>query len=97
MIADVQCVGLVVSVIADVECVAVPITGGQFWEADLANNSAAGQVGQRAILTDHDTVNNTGSDASGNDAMVRIVRVIGAATDKKALVKFMGVPTMDTD
>ncbi len=80
------------AVIADVECVAVPLTPGQFWEVDTTSNTAAGQVGQRAILTDEATINNTGSDDANKEAIVRIVRVIGAASEKKALVKIIGVP-----
>lgn len=80
----------------DTECVAVPLASGQFWEVDTNVVTAAGQVGQRAALTDHDTLDNTGSDVNTTAAFLRIVRVIGATSAKKALVKVMGVPGMVT-
>lgn len=68
----------------------VPVIGifeGDTWVADTTNNTNAAHNGQRMILTNALTVNNTGTDnASG---VVEQVDVYGITTDKKAVFKFL--------
>ena len=55
--------------------------------ADVTNNSNVAHNGQRMILTDSLTVNNTGTDSASG--VVEQVEPYGAAADKKILVKFV--------
>lgn len=49
------------------------------FEADTNANTAQAQVGDAVDLTDHDTVNN----AATSVGVVRVLKVLGAAADKK--------------
>lgn len=65
----------------------IQIFDGDTFVADTTNNTSAAMNGQRMILTDSLTVNNTGTDnASG---VVEQVQPYGVASDKKALFKFV--------
>ena len=78
-------------VAGDTDVLVQPINGSQIWEADTANNThATDQTGERCALTDHDTLNNSGTDVSthGGAAVARIIAPVGAVADKKALVMF---------
>jgi len=55
--------------------------------ADTTNNSNAAHTGQRMVLTDSLTVNNTGTDDA--NGVVEQMAVVGAAADKKILVRFV--------
>jgi hypothetical protein len=54
---------------------------------DSTNNSNAAHYGQRMVLTNSTTVNNTGTDDAAG--LVYQVGVYGAAADKKLVVKFV--------
>lgn len=58
---------------------------GQFWVAETANNSAAADNGDRMLLTDANTVNNTGTDNTSEEACFIQLGVIGAAAEKRVL------------
>lgn len=58
---------------------------GQFWVAELANNSAAADNGDRMVLTDANTVNNTGTDSTAKEAFFIQFAPVGAAAEKRAL------------
>ncbi len=60
----------------------------QMWEADAANSTASTQLYENCILTDHDTLNNSGSDVTGPTGIFNILYTKGAATDKKVLGYF---------
>jgi hypothetical protein len=55
--------------------------------ADTTNNSNAAHTNQRMILTDSATVNNTGTDDA--NGVVEQLDVVGAAADKKIIVRFV--------
>ena len=58
---------------------------GQLWEAETANNSSASHNGDRMLLTDKNTVNNTGTDNTSEEACFIQISPIGAAADKRVL------------
>ena len=60
----------------------------QIWEAESANNSNASHNGDRMALTDRNTVNNSGSDQTGETAVVIQLKPAGAAAEKRILVRF---------
>lgn len=68
----------------------VPFIVGMILEADLTNNSSTSHTLQRMVLTDHDHLNNSGTDSTTNEGVFLQVGVVGAATDKKALVMYVG-------
>lgn len=65
----------------------IEIFGNDTFVVDCTNNSDAADNGQRMILTDSLTVNNTGTDSASG--VVEQVEPYGAAADKKILVKFV--------
>ena len=69
---------------------AIPILPGavQLWEADSTNNTASNQLMEDMVLTDHDTVNNTGTTSAAKEGIFRAIAVVGAAGDKKLLGYF---------
>lgn len=58
------------------------------YEVATTNNSAANNY-QRMILTDEATVNNTGTDSTSDAAVVMQISTVGAAADKKILVRLV--------
>lgn len=69
----------------------------QLWEVESANNSNVTHNGQRQILTDENTVNNTGTDSASSTAIVVQVNGVGAVADKKLLVRFGESTGFDPD
>lgn len=59
------------------------VTPGQIWVAETANNSAAVDNGDRMLLSDANTVNNTGTDNTSEEACFIQLRPIGAAAEKR--------------
>ncbi len=55
--------------------------------ADTTNNSNPAHTNQRMLLTDSATVNNTGTDDA--NGVVEQMAVVGAAADKKIIVRFV--------
>jgi len=78
-------------VAATTEAIVVQLVDGMILEADLANNSSTAHNMQRMTLTDHDTLNNAGTDSAADTAIFTQIRPIGDASDKKALVVVKGV------
>lgn len=64
------------------------VTSEQEWEVQSANNSAATDNNDAMVLTDEDTVNNTHTNSTAKEAVVTQIGVLGAAADKRILVKF---------
>lgn len=56
---------------------------------NVTNNSNENHNGQRMVLTDEATVNNTGSDSTSDAAVVVQRGTVGAAADKKIVVQFV--------
>lgn len=63
------------------------VKDGMIFIADTANNSAAADNGDRMVLTDSNTVNNTGTDSAAKEAVVIQIAPVGAAADKKILCR----------
>ena len=76
---------------ADTSVLLQEITDGDEFVADTANNSNSAHNYHRMILTDHDTVNNTGTDDTTDAAVVMQIAPVGAAADKKILCRFVRV------
>lgn len=67
----------------DTEVLAMLVTDGQLWEVESANNSDSDHNGDRQLLTDKNTVNNTGSDNTSEEACFIQLGTLGAAADKR--------------
>lgn len=62
------------------------IEPSQVWECEVANTVSANHRGQKMVLTDKDTVNNTGTTSVADEA---IVRQVGEAGSGKGLFQFI--------
>ena len=67
----------------------------QIWEVQAANSTTTDDNGDRMILTDLNTVNNSSSDVTDNNALVVQTGIVGAATDYRILVRFMDASGID--
>lgn len=65
------------------------IEPSQVWLVESANASNASHTGERMILTDANTVNNTGTDSATDEAICLQVGTVGATSDNRILVKFL--------
>lgn len=65
------------------------ITEDDEYVVDTNANSDATHNGQRQILTDENTVNNQGSDQTGDTAVFLQLGIVGAVGDKKIRGKFI--------
>lgn len=63
----------------------------QEWEVDSVNNSNASHNYQRMLLNDKDSVNNTGTDNTTDEAVFMQTGIKGAASDKKVVGKILRV------
>jgi len=63
-------------------------TPDQLWEVESANASNTSHNGMNMILTDQNTVNNTGSNDTSSEALLVQVNTIGATSDKRLLCRF---------
>lgn len=70
---------------ADTFVKGIHVVPGQRWVAQVVNNSAAADNGDRMLLTDENTVNNTGTDNTSEEAVFIQISPIGAATEKLVL------------
>lgn len=75
---------------SDTEVLVVKLVDGMVLQATCTNNTNDNQVGSRVAVTDHTAINNTTTDLTTNVAPFEIVAIIGATTDKKALVRYVG-------
>ena len=80
----------------DAEVLALLINPNMLFIADATNSSSDDHNGQRMILTDSVTVNNTGTDVTtfAGKAVVRQIKPIGVAADKKILVQILTPSTL---
>ena len=67
---------------------AILVDSNQFWVAETANDSATADNGDTMILTDANTVNNTGTNNTTVDAVFLQLAPSGAAADKRIIGKF---------
>lgn len=77
----------VTSAATEVKC--QEIFPGQMWIVELANNSDAAHNGDRMVLTDTNTVNNTGTDSAAKEAVFIQYSPLGTNTDKRAIGRFV--------
>lgn len=68
---------------SDTSVLVQKINGNDEYIVDVANNSAATDNFQRMILTDENTVNNTHTDDTTDNAVFMQLAPVGAASDKK--------------
>lgn len=64
---------------------AIDVLPGQLWEAEGVNSAAAADNNDRMVLTDKNTVNNTGTDSAAKEAVFIQTGYAGATTDKRLL------------
>ena len=67
------------------------VTPFQLWIAETANNGAAADNGDLMVLSDTNTVNNTGTTATGATVVFQQFAVVGAAADKRVMGFFTGL------
>ena len=67
------------------------ITPEQEWVVESANNSNVNHNFQRMLLTDANTVNNTGTDNTTDEAVFMQTGVFGAAANARIIGKFVKV------
>lgn len=67
------------------EVMARLVKPGQLWDAESGSNSSADHNGDRMLLTDQNTVNNTGTDNTSEEAVFLQIGTIGAAGDQRLL------------
>jgi len=60
----------------------------QEWEVEAANSSSASHNGDAMVLTDQNTINNSGTNSTAKEAIVVQIKPVGAAADKRIRVKF---------
>ena len=81
---------------ADSKIKVTPFCQGQLWEVDTASNTDATELYESMVLTDHDTVNNTDSDVTGDTGVFFCLGLIGATGDKKLLGEFTRLQSTST-
>lgn len=86
---DVSYVATAAATSSDTEVLAQHIIAKDRFRVDSTNNSNSSHNNQRMVLTDENTVNNTGTDSTSDAAVVMQVGVVGAASDKKIIVEFV--------
>lgn len=89
------CVGTATS--SDTEVDVMPVNPDMLFEVESANNSSSDHNGDRMVLTDKNTVNNSGTDSDTAQAVVIQVAPVGAAADKRILVRFFDSTGVDPD
>lgn len=67
------------------EILVAVIERSQKWECETANTVSTGHIGQRMVLTDANTVNNSGTTSTADEAVVRQIGVVGT----KGLFEFI--------
>ena len=70
---------------------------GQVWASETASDSAAADNGDRMLLTDTNTVNNTGTDNTSEEAVVIQLTPMGIAADKRIRAIIVPGVGVDTD
>lgn len=70
---------------SDTEVLAIRVHEGQLWEADATNASDSADTGQRMILTDKATVNNTGTNSAADAAIFLQTGYAGETSDNTIL------------
>ena len=86
---DVAGVAVKAQTTADTSMQVQEIVDGDEYELNLTNNSSTAHNYHRMVLTDENEVNNTGTDSTSDAAIVMQIAPVGAAADKKALVRFV--------
>lgn len=76
---------------ADTSVLLQELVDGDEYIADTANNSSTAHNYHRMLLTDENTVNNTGTDDTTDAAVFMQIATVGAAGDKKILGRFVRV------
>jgi hypothetical protein len=69
----------------------------QIWEVESANNSNANHNGDSMVLTDKNTVNNSGTNSTAEEAVVIQLKPVGAAASKRILVRFFDSTGVNPD
>jgi hypothetical protein len=69
----------------------------QTWEVQSNASSSATHNGDNMVLTDKNTVNNSGTNSTAQEAVVKQIGVTGSASDKRILVQFLSANGIDPD
>ena len=73
------------------------LDGTEGVKAETASNSNSAHNGDRMVLTDSNTVNNTGTDNTSQNAAFIQNNVTGVAADKRILGRVIVGPSVDPD
>lgn len=92
-----KAVALAAASSSDTEVLVYELDGTEDVEVESANSSSASHNGDRMALTDKNTVNNSGSDATGQAVAFVQDGVIGAATDLRIVGRVLVGNGVDPD
>ena len=70
------------------EVLAIRVHPLQEWDVDVANDSNTTHNNQLMVLTDENTVNNTGTDSTANTAVFRQRSAVGATGNRRVVGNF---------
>ena len=82
---------------ADSEVLAIQLDGNETVKVESANNSNTSHNGDRMLLTDANTANNTGTDNTSEEACFIQDGAVGAAADKRITGRVMVGKGMNPD
>lgn len=82
---------------AATEVLAYELNGSEVVEVESANNSNASHNGDRMAATDANTVNNSGTDVTGQAVVFVQDTVVGAAADKRIVGRVLVGGGVDPD
>jgi len=92
-----KAIALQAATTADTSVECVMATLHDVYKAETANNSAAADNGDMMVLTDANTVNNTGTNSTAQVGVVVQLAPVGAAASKEILCQFVGLTGIDPD
>jgi hypothetical protein len=92
-----KAIALAATTTAATEVLAYELNGEETVEAESINNSDATHNGDRMVLTDENTVNNTGTDNTSQNVCFMQTGVVGAAADKRILGRVLVGNGVDPD
>lgn len=90
-VLTIECIGQEAVTASSAGINAIPIIGNasQMWLAETANNTNNNQLLERCVLTDENTVNNTGTDVAGTTGVWQNMQIFGAVTDNRMIGHFI--------
>jgi hypothetical protein len=80
----------------DTKIKVIPVCQGQLWEADTVNTTDSTELYESMALTDHDTINNSDSDVTGDTGVFLCLGFVGTSANKKIIGEFTRLQSTST-